>query len=113
MSDILVITSNSPYTEDPEHIIDEIEGGFLGEDSKEKPYFRVSNRYCALRKAIEVADRGDVVLIAGRGHKNHLVVGAEKIPFNDKLMAEEIIRTTKPIREPHGFGWIANPADMM
>jgi UDP-N-acetylmuramoyl-L-alanyl-D-glutamate--2,6-diaminopimelate ligase len=113
LSDILIITSNSPYTEDPERIIDEIEGGFLGEGSKGKPYFRISDRYCALQKAIEVADRGDVVLITGRGHKNHLVVGTEKIPFNDKQMAEEIICTTEPKREPHWLSWIANPADII
>ncbi|HEX3035307.1 MAG TPA: hypothetical protein VHT73_09255, partial [Thermodesulfobacteriota bacterium] len=113
LSDILIVTSDSPYTEDPEYIIDEIEKGFSGADYKEKPYFRVLDRRDAITKAIEIADKDDVVLITGRGHENHLILGTEKIPFNDKQVAEEIIREVESKRGLHELNWFTDSVDVV
>ncbi|MER3446421.1 MAG: UDP-N-acetylmuramoyl-L-alanyl-D-glutamate--2,6-diaminopimelate ligase [Candidatus Dadabacteria bacterium] len=92
MSDVLIVTSDNPRTENPERIIDQIEKGVLGSGSQEKLYFRITDRRDAIRKAIEIAQKGDTVLLAGKGHENYQILGTEKIPFDDKGVAEEIIR---------------------
>lgn len=92
LSDVLIVTSDNPRTEDPELIINQIEKGVFGAGSKEKPYFRTTDRGNAIRKAIEIAQKGDTVLLAGKGHENYQISGTEKIPFDDKEVAERIIR---------------------
>ncbi len=92
LSDVLIVTSDNPRTEDPERIIDQIEKGVLGSGSKEKLYFRITDRRDAIRKAIEIAHKGDTLLLAGKGHENYQILGTEKIPFDDKEVAREIIR---------------------
>ncbi len=92
LSDILIVTSDNPRTENPDRIIDQIEKGVLDAGSKEKLYFRIVDRYDAIRKAIEIAQEGDTVLLAGKGHESYQILGTEKIPFDDKEVAERIIR---------------------
>ncbi len=92
LSDVLIVTSDNPRTENPEQIMDQIEKGVLGAGSQEKPYFRITDRRDAIRNAIEIAQRGDTVLLAGKGHENYQILGTEKIPFDDKEVAERIIR---------------------
>jgi UDP-N-acetylmuramoyl-L-alanyl-D-glutamate--2,6-diaminopimelate ligase len=92
LSDVLIITSDNPRTENPDRIIDQIEKGVLGADSQEKPYFRITDRRDAIKKAIEIAQEGDMVLLAGKGHENYQILGTEKIPFDDKDVVERIIR---------------------
>ena len=92
LSDVLIVTSDNPRTENPEQIMDQIEKGVLGDGSQEKLYFRITDRRDAIRNAIEIAQRGDTVLLAGKGHENYQILGTEKIPFDDKEVAERIIR---------------------
>jgi UDP-N-acetylmuramoyl-L-alanyl-D-glutamate--2,6-diaminopimelate ligase len=91
LSDALIVTSDNPRTESPQRIIDEIEKGVFDVGSDEKPYFRIADRRDAIRKAIEIAHSGDTVLLAGKGHESYQILGVEKIPFNDKEVAESII----------------------
>jgi UDP-N-acetylmuramoyl-L-alanyl-D-glutamate--2,6-diaminopimelate ligase len=92
LSDALIVTSDNPRTENPERIIDQIEKGVLAVGSQKKLYFRITDRCDAIRKAIEIAQRGDTVLLAGKGHENYQILGTEKVPFNDKEVAERTIR---------------------
>jgi UDP-N-acetylmuramoyl-L-alanyl-D-glutamate--2,6-diaminopimelate ligase len=92
LSDILIVTSDNPRTERPEAIIDEIERGVLESGAPDKPYFRVSDRREAIRKALGMAREKDTVLIAGKGHEDYQIIGTEKFPFDDRTAARDILK---------------------
>ncbi len=86
-ADIVILTNEDPYHEDPERIIDEIERGVAKKKGKE--YFRIFDRREAIRKALALADIGDIVLITGKGAEETMAVGDERIPWNDRKAIEE------------------------
>jgi UDP-N-acetylmuramoyl-L-alanyl-D-glutamate--2,6-diaminopimelate ligase len=92
LSDILIVTSDNPRTESPEDIIDEIERGVLEAGADNKPYFRISDRKEAIRKAIGMAREKDTVLIAGKGHEDYQILGTRKFPFDDRAVAWDILK---------------------
>jgi UDP-N-acetylmuramoyl-L-alanyl-D-glutamate--2,6-diaminopimelate ligase len=92
LSDILIVTSDNPRTEQPEAIIDDIERGVLESGAPDKPYFRVSDRKEAIRKALGMAREKDTVLIAGKGHEDYQIIGTEKFPFDDRTAARDILK---------------------
>jgi UDP-N-acetylmuramoyl-L-alanyl-D-glutamate--2,6-diaminopimelate ligase len=86
-ADVVVLTSDNPRTEDPERILDDLEPGLAGTD-----YQRVVDRREAIRLSLETARSGDVVVLAGKGHETYQVVGAEKRPFDERLVVEDALR---------------------
>jgi len=86
LSDVPIVTSDNPRSEDPLSIIDEILGGMHGEPDVEP------DRRAAIAKAIEQAEGGDVVVIAGKGHEQGQEFGDRKIPFDDREVAREALR---------------------
>ena len=91
-SDLVIITSDNPRGEDPEHIVSEIEPGVreagLDAIDPDSPYTNrgyriIVDRKKAIRDAVDEADKGDIVLIAGKGHENYQIIGKRKIYFND------------------------------
>ena len=89
LSDLLIITSDNPRTEDPQRIIGDIARGIPhGTDA-----FQVPDRRAAIEKAVGLAKQGDVVLIAGKGHEDYQVIGKERKHFSDREVVEELIRT--------------------
>lgn len=89
-SDHVIITSDNPRTEDPQAIIrDMTEQLPAGEQYKIQ--IEVQRRE-AIQKAIKQAKVGDVVLIAGKGHEDYQIVGQEKLPFSDFLVAQEFLK---------------------
>lgn len=82
MSDITIFTSDNPRMEDPKSIIDDIVAG-VDKDCNSK-YLRIDDRHEAIRTACMMAQKGDIVLIAGKGHEDYQIVGKEKHHFNDK-----------------------------
>lgn len=86
LSDFTIITSDNPRSENPEIIIEEIENGIVGNN-----YEKISDRQMAIKKAISMANKGDVVLIAGKGHENYQILGNKIIHFDDKEIAEEYL----------------------
>ena len=87
-ADKLVLTSDNPRTEDPQRIIDDVQVG-INLDSQ---LIVESDRSIAIEIAICNAERGDVVLIAGKGHEDYQIFGTEKVYFDDKEKAEESMR---------------------
>lgn len=83
-SDIAIITSDNPRTENPLTIINEVEVG-LKETGTE--YLAISDRREAIGKAVSLAEEGDVVIIAGKGHETYQIVGSEKFHFDDREVA--------------------------
>jgi UDP-N-acetylmuramoyl-L-alanyl-D-glutamate--2,6-diaminopimelate ligase len=92
LSDILIVTSDNPRTEPPEQILDEVERGVLESPSGDKPYFRVSDRKEAIKKAFLMARAGDTILIAGKGHEDYQIIGTTKFPFDDRIVAGDILK---------------------
>ncbi|WP_270089584.1 UDP-N-acetylmuramoyl-L-alanyl-D-glutamate--2,6-diaminopimelate ligase [Sphingobacterium sp. SYP-B4668] len=88
MSDKVVITSDNPRTEDPLQIIKDMEGGVPAD--KKKNVFSITDRREAIRAACHLAQSGDIVLIAGKGHEKYQDVNGVKNHFDDK---EELEKT--------------------
>lgn len=91
-SDYTFITSDNPRTEDPEFILTEIEAGLKEDRIETDRYELIVDRRTAIQKAVEMAQPGDVLLIAGKGHETYQVIGKETIDFDDRLVAKEAIR---------------------
>ncbi len=89
-SDHVIITSDNPRTEDPQAIIRDMTGELpAGEQYRIQIEVR---RREAIQKAINQAKVGDVVLIAGKGHEDYQIIGTEKLPFSDYLVAQEFLK---------------------
>lgn len=91
-SDKVIVTSDNPRTEDPLSIISDIERGI--QEYKDL-YSVIADREQAIAKAIQEAEKGDVIVIAGKGHENYQIIGKEKIHFDDKEIAEKYIKQVK------------------
>ena len=89
-SDFVVLTSDNPRSEDPLAIINDAMVGLRRFDT---PHLIEVNREKAIRMAIEQAEAGDVVLIAGKGHEPYQVVGGKVIDFDDREVAREVLRS--------------------
>jgi len=89
-ADHVIITSDNPRSEQPQAIIDEIVEG-LSEAGRARADIRVDRRE-GIRRAIELAGPGDVVLIAGKGHENYQIIGAARTHFDDVEVAAEEMR---------------------
>jgi UDP-N-acetylmuramoyl-L-alanyl-D-glutamate--2,6-diaminopimelate ligase len=86
LADMTIFTLDNPRTEDPEQIFSDLMSGAI-----EGRYQRVDDRKDAIRQAIRMANKGDLVVIAGKGHETTQVIGREKFPCDDRLMAREVI----------------------
>ena len=87
-SDVCIITSDNPRTEDPELIIKDILNGL---DQNKDNYKVIIDRREAIKEAIEMAQKDDVILIAGKGHENYQIIGKVKHHFDDKEIANEYL----------------------
>jgi UDP-N-acetylmuramoyl-L-alanyl-D-glutamate--2,6-diaminopimelate ligase len=85
-SDEPIFTSDNPRSEDPSMILQDMEAGVSGEH-----YHLISNREEAIHFAVEQANKGDVVLIAGKGHETYQIIGNETFDFDDKEIALKAI----------------------
>ena len=88
LSDIVILTSDNPRTEDPEAILADAEVGLRRVG---RPYMKFVDRREAIRRAISEARAGDVVVIAGKGHETYQIVGTEKTHFDDREVAREAL----------------------
>ncbi|HEX5855446.1 MAG TPA: UDP-N-acetylmuramoyl-L-alanyl-D-glutamate--2,6-diaminopimelate ligase, partial [Thermoanaerobaculia bacterium] len=88
LADVVVVTSDNPRSEDPEAILKDIRAGVEAEG---KVAHYVADRRQALAEAFALARAGDVVLVAGKGHETYQVVGGRRLPFDDRLVAEELL----------------------
>jgi len=87
--DIVIVSSDNPRSEDASDIINDIKKGIKRSELK-KCYF-IKDRLRAIRKAIKLANAGDVVLIAGKGHEKYQVIKDRIIPFSDYNVARKIL----------------------
>jgi UDP-N-acetylmuramoyl-L-alanyl-D-glutamate--2,6-diaminopimelate ligase len=90
-ADQLIITSDNPRSEDPQQIIDHIVQGVSRQVLVE------SDRRAAIRHAVLEADKNDVVLIAGKGHEDYQILGAQRLPFSDQGEARLALRARQAL----------------
>ncbi|MGI8495885.1 MAG: Mur ligase family protein, partial [Pyrinomonadaceae bacterium] len=91
-SDLVIVTSDNPRTENPLTIISEIE---VGLKQTACAYLVISDRRDAIHRAVKEAKSGDVVMIAGKGHETYQIVGSEKYHFDDREIAREALEKLK------------------
>ncbi len=87
LADVAVVTSDNPRTEEPTRILEDVVAGI----PDCRTYMVVSDRATAIKTAIEDAQPGDGVLIAGKGHEDYQILGTEKIHFDDREQAREAL----------------------
>jgi UDP-N-acetylmuramoyl-L-alanyl-D-glutamate--2,6-diaminopimelate ligase len=92
LSDMVVVTSDNPRSEDPQRIIDEIILGAQPETRQRDVVVEtIADRRDAIRHAVGRAAPGDVVLIAGKGHEKYQEIGGQSLPFDDGAVACEAL----------------------
>ncbi len=108
LSDVTIVTTDNPRSEDPVEILSEVEAGFAGtkarrcDDVSEMAsgrglYSVEVDRAEAIRKAVAIANKGDAVLVAGKGHEDYQIVGDKRLFFSDMEAIREAIA---PCLEP-------------
>ena len=93
-ADQVVVTSDNPRSEDPEAIISQILSGIATPAERAKTE-AITNRLEAIRHAMEMAQPGDVLLIAGKGHETYQVLADRTIHFDDREVVRELAEGTK------------------
>jgi UDP-N-acetylmuramoyl-L-alanyl-D-glutamate--2,6-diaminopimelate ligase len=103
-SDLIIVTSDNPRLEDQLEIIAEIETGIdqgrikkvapdeLGTTQADHYYSVIPDRKTAIGAAINIAQKDDIVLIAGKGHEDYQIIGSSKTPFDDRVIAADFVR---------------------
>lgn len=88
LSDLVVVTSDNPRSENPDDIIAEIRLGMeSAADTERTRHVGIVDRAEAIEHAVRQAEPGDAVVIAGKGHETHQLVGSERRPFDDRQVA--------------------------
>jgi UDP-N-acetylmuramoyl-L-alanyl-D-glutamate--2,6-diaminopimelate ligase len=82
LADVVIVTDDNPRSEDPARIRADIMAGAPGATE-------VGGRREAIARALEIAQAGDIVLLAGKGHETGQIVGTKVLPFDDALVARE------------------------
>lgn len=90
-SDVTIVTSDNPRTEDPEQIIRDVLTGL----EPGKQCETIIDRRAAIRRAVEIASDGDVVVIAGKGHEDYQIIGRTKHHMDDRELAREALSCLK------------------
>lgn len=93
LSNLTIITSDNPRTEDPQEIITHIEAGIEPQDLKK--VISITNRAQAIKTASQLAQSGDIVLIAGKGHENYQEIDGVKYDFDDYKIAIKLFNSLK------------------
>ena len=88
IADYTIITSDNPRTENPEAIVSEIEEGIKKTKGK---YEVVVDRVEAITKAIQMANKTDIIVLAGKGHEPYQEINGVKHPFDERIIVNDII----------------------
>jgi UDP-N-acetylmuramoyl-L-alanyl-D-glutamate--2,6-diaminopimelate ligase len=91
LSDVAILTSDNPREEDPLAIIDEVRAGVVARAGSGGTFVVEPDRRLAIRRALEEARAGDVVVIAGKGHETYQEIGTVRMPFDDAVEARQAL----------------------
>ncbi len=90
LSDLVILTSDNPRSENPDQIIDEIKRGIVmpaERSAQSRPHLAIADRRQAIERAVQEARAGDLILIAGKGHEKYQEIGDKVLPFDDVEVA--------------------------
>jgi UDP-N-acetylmuramoyl-L-alanyl-D-glutamate--2,6-diaminopimelate ligase len=91
LSSKVIITSDNPRTENPETIISAIEEGVPAEHYKKT--LSISDRKQAIKTACQLANEGDIILVAGKGHETYQEINGERFDFDDFKIINQLLKT--------------------
>lgn len=91
-SDVVIVTSDNPRKELPDEIINQIIRGIDKNNNINKILFDDPDRKSAIKKALELAQRGDTIVVAGKGHETGQELSDKTIPFDDKQVIKDLLR---------------------
>jgi UDP-N-acetylmuramoyl-L-alanyl-D-glutamate--2,6-diaminopimelate ligase len=92
LADFAVITDEDPREEDAASILREIAAGAEAEGAREHERFEcIVDRRVGIEAAFRMAERGDTVLLAGKGHEQSIIIGKAKLPWDDRVVARETL----------------------
>ncbi len=89
LSSQVVFTSDNPRSEDPDKIIEEMEEGVQPENYKKT--ISITNRKQAIKTACKLAEKGDIILVAGKGHETYQIIGDVRSDFDDFKIVNELL----------------------
>ena len=89
LADFTIITSDNPRFEDPMDIINDIETGMKKTDGE---YIKIADRKEAIRYAIENGEKGDIIVLAGKGHEDYQEIKGVKYPMDERVLIAEILK---------------------
>ena len=92
IADYTFITSDNPRTEDPQKIVEQIEEGIKKTKGK---YSVVVDRTEAIKQAIKMATKRDIIVLAGKGHEPYQEINGEKHPFDERIIVRNLIEEMK------------------
>jgi len=92
IADFTIITSDNPRTEEPKKIIEQIEEGIKKTKGK---YTVIVDRMEAIKEAIKMADKKDIIVLAGKGHEPYQEINGIKYPFDERVIVNNIIQSIK------------------
>jgi UDP-N-acetylmuramoyl-L-alanyl-D-glutamate--2,6-diaminopimelate ligase len=99
LADVPLLTSDNPRTEDPLKIIAEVESGLiqagLQRGAEHGGYLVEPDRRAAIAMALSMAQAGDMVLIAGKGHEDYQIIGKQKFHFDDREVVRDFLRNQR------------------
>jgi UDP-N-acetylmuramoyl-L-alanyl-D-glutamate--2,6-diaminopimelate ligase len=104
-ADVVVVTDDNPRSEDGQQIIDDILAGIRCQDR----VYVERDRSLAVRRAIEAAQAGDMVLIAGKGHETYQETGGIRKPYSDASAVQAVLETLQGGRTPHAGAPLWHP----
>ena len=90
LSDRVILTSDNPRNEDPDEIIRQMREGIAEADKRK--VLSITNRHEAIRTAVALAQKGDIILVAGKGHENYQIINGIKHHFDDKEELSEAFK---------------------
>jgi UDP-N-acetylmuramoyl-L-alanyl-D-glutamate--2,6-diaminopimelate ligase len=91
LADLSVITSDNPRYEEPMDIINDI---LIGVKKAPGEYVTIPDRKEAIRYCMEIGRRGDVILLAGKGHEDYQEICGVKYPMDERVLIQEILNET-------------------
>ena len=86
-ADYVIVTSDNPRTEDPKAVISDIIKGVL----PTKPHKIIENRADAIKFALSIAEKDDIIVLAGKGHETYQIIGKEKIHFDEREIVKQAL----------------------
>ena len=88
IADFTIVTSDNPRTEEPEEIVKQIEKGVKKTKGK---YIVIVDRTEAIKHAINMANKNDIIVLAGKGHETYQEINGKKYPYDERQIIKEII----------------------